>query len=494
MDYYRALTTRAEYYGDNLYLFKKLINGLLLQDPNLFLYAQYPLLPQNITPPSLTEYLTNAANYPNYTGFTYIVNNTNVLSENGGYLMNLMNQMTIMNVYYPAFNITLNNITIQSYFVAFQGMTSPEPQLILTYPAGYNKYLPFLANDSWYSRAVETTGTVAFYFDYNPTENKTILTISQILQDANGNTIGVVGLDLDMQNLHLNFFANIYIFSNASYNMAFVDQYGTILNFPTILNLSPGKANNYFYNICGLSNESYNLMISNTIIGTSGAYSSTSKDITGQGNLIFDAIRLPFPTEDPYFLVGFYQNGESDLLDAASEIIGSTLGWFMLYSALVSVALFILMMVVALAKSTTFLEPLTIISKYAIESSDQSVLRAKKDEKEKDKFTKEISKLEDGSDEVGELVKYFRRLISGLNALKKDVNIEEHEAETPDTEESTNYPRNFLKNSRMPWREQLKLLMPKATAQQQLDEKNKSMNSVMNMLRVKNNLLNKSSL
>jgi len=309
------------------------------------------------------------------------------------------------------------------------------------------------------------------------------------LEDSNQNTIGVVGLDLDMENIHYNLFYDVYAYSNSSYSMALVDQYGSILNFPTILNLSPGQQQNYFYNICGLSNDTYNIMVSNTIIGTSGAYSA---QLPG-AQFSIDAIRLNISTDDPYYLIGFFQEGDSQLLDTASDIVGSNaLGWFMFYAAIGIVALFIIMMFVALVKSTTFLEPLTIISRYAIESGDQSVFKAKKDDKEKDKFTKEISKLEDGSDEVGELVKYFRRLIKGLNALKRDKSEQEEEDILNDHEEHIEYPKNFLKSSRMPWKDQLKQLIPKAM--QQSDDKNKNMDNVMSMLKGKNNILNKPSL
>jgi len=484
-----AFQTRTEYYTNNLYLFKKLISGIFLYDPELFLYTSYPLMPpQNTTVLTIAEYLNNTTSYSNYTGFTYGVSDPSIM--NNSYFTNVLSQMTIMNVYYPAFNITFNNITIQSYFVAFQNSSNNEAQLIVTYPAGYNKLIPDTSADSdnWYTRAVSTTGDYAFYFSYS--NNRTILTISQELEDSNQNTIGVVGLDLDMENIHYNLFYDVYAYSNSSYSMALVDQYGSILNFPTILNLSPGQQQNYFYNICGLSNDTYNIMVSNTIIGTSGAYSA---QLPG-AQFSIDAIRLNISTDvDPYYLIGFFQEGDSQLLDTASDIVGSNaLGWFMVYAAIGIVALFIIMMFVALVKSTTFLEPLTIISRYAIESGDQSVFKAKKDDKEKDKFTKEISKLEDGSDEVGELVKYFRRLIKGLNALKRDKSEQEEEDILNDHEEHIEYPRNFLKSSRMPWRDQLKQLIPKAM--QQSDDKNKNMDTVMSMFKGRNNILNKPSL
>ena len=132
----------------------------------------------------------------------------------------------------------------------------------------------------------------SLYFNFSTELNTTLLTLSQKIQNSNGQIIGVTGLDLNMKDLQDNILSPIYVISNKTYVMVLVDQNGIILNFPLGLNLSQGMNSNYSIKDLGNMGELYESMIGNTVNGTSG----TSSFTLNQNIMEVDTISLNFLT------------------------------------------------------------------------------------------------------------------------------------------------------------------------------------------------------
>ena len=106
-------------------------------------------------------------------------------------------------------------------------------------------------------------------------------------------------------------------------------------------------------------------------------------------------------------MFGIYDIDDAQSITLPSGMIGDSLFYFMLYTAIGMAAMFLIMLFFAIKKAQTFLEPLTAISQYAIEKDQKSIKemkqfdkdkykdKDKEKEKEKEKDAKLLNKLKD---------------------------------------------------------------------------------------------------